>query len=400
MVCLAIAVNLMPIFLTTIRDEFGSKTGLTDEQLGRIGAITFVGLVGGILLTGPLADRWGVKPFTVLGTSLIGVGLCLLGISWSYPLILAAVFVMGIGAGTLDMVLSPIVAALQPYKRTTALNWLHSFYGIGIVTTVVLGTLTLRSGIKWHWISLVLVAIPLFVAVGFLNLNLPPLAVQRAGQIGLRDLNRNTSLLTISAAIFFGGALELGMAQWLPAYAEISLGFSKATGSISLLAFAAAMALGRIIAGLIACRVSPIKLMLNCCWGSVGLFLLACFAPWPAIALAASIAVGLAGSCLWPTTLAVAADRFPSGGASMFGWLAAVGNLGGILMPWLVGVVADRWSLRLALATSTACPLLMACALVWLGRDPNPRSLPNPALLGETALPDSLCAANRRRKLA
>ena len=52
--------------------------------------------------------------------------------------------------------------------------------------------------------------------------------------------------------------MELGLAQWLPAYAEISLGFSKSTGSISLLAFSAAMALGRIFAGLIGRRVDPI----------------------------------------------------------------------------------------------------------------------------------------------
>jgi len=50
----------------------------------------------------------------------------------------------------------------------------------------------------------------------------------------------------------------------------------------------------------------------------------------------------------------------------MFGLLAAFGNLGGILMPWLVGVTADRSSLRLGLATSTACPLLMALVLLWM----------------------------------
>jgi fucose permease len=110
--------------------------------------------------------------------------------------------------------------------------------------------------------------------------------------------------------------------------------------------------------------------MLGCCWTSVVLFLLACFAPWSAVALAASVAVGLAGSCLWPTTLGVAADRFPQGGATMFGLLAAFGNLGGILMPWLVGVTSDRSSLRLGLATSTACPLLMAFVLLWLQRQP------------------------------
>jgi len=69
MVCLAIAVNLLPIFLTTIRVDLDGA-GLTGEQLGRISAITFAGLVWGILFTGPLADRWGGKLFSVLESKL------------------------------------------------------------------------------------------------------------------------------------------------------------------------------------------------------------------------------------------------------------------------------------------------------------------------------------------
>ena len=287
-------------------------------------------------------------------------------------MVLVAVFVMGLGAGILDMVLSPIIAALQPDSRATALNWLHSFYGIGTVITVMVGTFAFRLGIGWRTISLTFIIVPLLVALGFLNVDLPPLISDKEGRrTPLRDLCRNSSFVAVNVAIFLGGALELGMAQWLPAYAEMSLGFSKSTGSVSLLAFSAAMALGRIFFGLIGRRVDPIRLMLGCCWTSVVLFLLACFAPWPAVALAASVAVGLAGSCLWPTTLGVAADRFPVGGASMFGLLAAFGNLGGILMPWLVGATADWSSLRLGLATSTACPLLMAFVLLWMQRRPD-----------------------------
>ncbi len=40
-------------------------------------------------------------------------------------------------------------------------------------------------------------------------------------------------------------------------------------------------------------------------------------------------------------------------------------------MPWLVGVTADRSSLRLGLATSTACPFLMAFVLLWIQRHPD-----------------------------
>jgi hypothetical protein len=39
-------------------------------------------------------------------------------------------------------------------------------------------------------------------------------------------------------------------------------------------------------------------------------------------------------------------------------------------MPWLVGVTSDWSSLRLGLATSTVCPLLMAFVLLWMQRQP------------------------------
>ena len=53
MMCLAIAINLVPVFLTALRVDLGGAAGLTNEQLGRLGAIMFAGLVGGILLSGP-----------------------------------------------------------------------------------------------------------------------------------------------------------------------------------------------------------------------------------------------------------------------------------------------------------------------------------------------------------
>ena len=69
-----------------------------------------------------------------------------------------------------------------------------------------------------------------------------------------------------------------------------------------------------------------------------------------------------------------AGDRFPQGGASMFGLLAALGNFGGVFMPWLVGVAADAASLRWGLSTATLCPLLMGLALLWLQRSGGPAS--------------------------
>lgn len=368
MMVLAITVNLIPVFLTTLSLDLGGTAGLTHEQLGRIGGLTFLGLVLGILVSGPMADRMGPKPFTVGGNLLIALGLALLGLSHSYPTVLVAVFIMGLGAGALDMVLSPIVCALCPDRKASAMNWLHSFYCTGAVATILVAGLALKLGIPWRTICLCLIAMPLLVAIGFAGLKLPPLVAGGLDRMPARQLARTPYFLVALAAIFLAGGTELGLAQWLPAYAEKSLGYSVWTASVSLLAFSVAMAVGRIGAGILGHRVDAMKMMFWGCGASVILFILACFSPWPALALGGAIAVGLAGSCLWPSMLGVAADRFPRGGASMFAVLAALGNAGGIFAPWGVGIIADHTTMNIGLSTATLCPLGMAALLVWMQR--------------------------------
>jgi fucose permease len=43
----------------------------------------------------------------------------------------------------------------------------------------------------------------------------------------------------------------------------------------------------------------------------------------------------------------------------MFAALVAMGNAGGILMPWIVGWIGDLVNLHWGLAVSTVAPLLM-----------------------------------------
>jgi len=368
MMALAISINLAPVLLTTLSREFH---GLTAEQLGRIGAVIFLGLVSAIAFTGPIVDRLpthGPKLIAISGNLLIAAGLALLGIATTYNAVLLAVFIMGFGAGTLDMVLSPIVAALRPDRRTVAMNLLHSFYCFGAVVTILVGSLALYANVPWRHTALLLIPLPALVSLGFITVQIPCLIPDGEQRLRLRSLARQKFFLLALIAIFLGGATEISMAYWLPTYAERELHFPKLHSDFAFLAFCLAMGIGRIAIGILGIRLRAIPLMLVCCILTTALFLAGSFLPSPALALAACILAGLTGSALWPSTLAVAADRFPTGGATMFGILAAMGNFGGIVMPWLSGLIADHSTLSLGLATSAACPALMIPLLLLMGR--------------------------------
>ena len=366
MMCLAIAANLAPVYLTTFGETFGGAGGLTNEQLGRIPAVMFAGLVVGILISGPLADRWGGKMFALIGLALICLGLGLLGGAFSYGMLLAASAVLGCGGGVVDMVMSPIVSAIQPERRASALNWLHSFYCTGAVCTALMGSAAIKLGVPWRAVALVLIAFPAAIFVGFARRKLPPLVHEEATRHSVYGLLSQPLFWAALLVIFMCGATEIGMAQWLPAYTERGLGYSKAAGSMALAGFSVAMVAGRMSAGALGHHVQPFFLMLACCLITAVLFLLGCFGPYAPLALAACVAAGLSTSCLWPTTLALTADRFPHGGGSMFGLLSASGNVGCFVMPWVIGVLSEASTLRYGIAATTLCPLITIMLLLWM----------------------------------
>ena len=378
MATLSAAVSLLPVFLTTLSADLG---GLSEEQLGRIGAVTIGGLVVGIVASGPLADRYGVRVFAVLGNALTAAGLVWLALAHTYDGVLAASGLMGAGCGFLDMVLSPTVAALQPDRRTAAMNLLHSFFCTGQVAIIGAGALVLKFGLGWRRLAAGLAVWPVVVAAGFWAVPLPTLIAEGDVRTPVKTLATHAAFWLAIAAIFLGGATEVGMAYWLPAYAERVLRFTPFGASLGLMGFTLAMAVGRLGILALPTKLEPVRLMLVCCGASVVLFTLAATLPGGA-ALAACVAAGLAGSCLWPSVLATTADRFPAGGATLFAILAATGNAGAMVMPWAIGGVADRAGLRWGLAAAAVCPLLMIGVLLAM----RPAAVATPAAMPEPAV--------------
>jgi fucose permease len=254
------------------------------------------------------------------------------------------------------------VAVIQPHRRGQAMNLLHAFYCFGAVAAVMLGALSRQWDMSWLLVCAALALVPATVGIGFTGLILPPLVSESEQRTSARELVMSKTFLAACVVMLLVGGAELAMAQWLPYYAEKSLRYSEWQGGMAFVGFLAAMAAGRVGVGLLG-RVDALHLLLWSCVLSAVLYLTASYAPWPGAALGAGIAIGFGVSCLWPSVLGMAADRFPQGGATMFAFLAAFGNLGGIAMPWLVGVCADRWGLNVGLSVATLCPALAVLIL-------------------------------------
>ncbi len=370
MITIAAVVSITPVYMTTFSVTFGRLAPLTEEQLGRIPAVLFACFVVSILITGPMADHWGAKRFVLAGHLLIIAGIAMLATSVSYQMVLVSVGILGLGAGCLEMVLSPIVAALRPETRASAMNLLHSFYCTGSFITVMIVSQSLRWNVSWRLVCGAVILLPLTVFLGFLPVRVPPMVHDDHDREPVLSLLRRKHLWAALGIIFLAGGIEMSMVQWLPAYAERALGFAKSLSGQGLAVFFIGMALGRIIIASAGHRFTSLQLLgfgALCC---LGVQLVGVFAPDPWVALAACSSLGFSVSWLWPTTLAMTADRSPHGGATMFGLLGVCGNAGCVVMPWIVGFVATQSSLRHGMMAILACPIVMISLLFWTaGRD-------------------------------
>jgi fucose permease len=355
MMCIACGTSLIPVYLTTFGEAFG---GLSESELGRISSTMFLGTFVMILISGPLADRMGAKIFVLGGLTLSTLGLGGIAISSDYRMLLIASATIGMGAGVLDMIISPIVSALSVERRVSAMNRLHAFYCIGFVTVVSGASLALYIGVNWRVSVALMMIAPILVGIGFLRAPLPPLIHPDHERFGLRKLLVSPRFYVAMLMIALVGATEEGMGQWLPAYAENVLGFSKAGGGMALAGFALLMGITRLASPMIIDRIGAYGILIVSGFASGIFFAIGSSASTPVVALSACVLVGISCSVMWPTQLGVTADRFPRGGATMFGLMAASGNLGNMTAPWVEGVIAERWDLRTALLVASVSPFL------------------------------------------
>jgi len=138
---------------------------------------------------------------------------------------------------------------------------------------------------------------------------------------------------------------ELAPGQW------VNLTLSKVVGiqGILLLVYVSSlMFVMRHFAGPVVDRVSSVGLMwFSSVFAALGLYLLSlASAPLPAFAAATVWAIGVC--YMWPTMLAIVAERFPRGGALMLGLMGFAGGMAIQFLLPILGAIFDSAKIEAA----------------------------------------------------
>ena len=112
--------------------------------------------------------------------------------------------------------------------------------------------------------------------------------------------------------------------------------------------FAIMLGIGRAIYGVYGSKVNINKVMILGSLAAALCYLVVAISPYNWLSIIACGICGIFVSLLWPGTLVVASSRLPLAGASMFALLAAAGDVGAAIGPWIVGKITDMAPNKLA----------------------------------------------------
>lgn len=345
-----------------------SKVGTDDAGIGLVFVAQSSGYVAGSLVAGRLVDRgrghgcWSVA--MLVATACFGA-LAAAAAAGSLTLVIGVFVVLGVALGCCDVSGNTLVVWGRPGRSDPALHGLHLAFAVGALASPVVANRALAwTGSVWP------VTVPtglLAVVVGVRLLRTPaPVRTRVTATV----LNRRTArpvanwrhIAAICAFFMVYVGVEAGFAGWIHSYVE-QIGYGGAATATGVTAtFWAGFVVGR-LAAIWLSRFIPAGWMLAFAMSSM------------VIAAAAFLAFDGGGSALWFCTFAfgltiapqfasmisLAEERLALTGRATAAFLAASG-VGGIVLPWLLGVLFDAYGAQ-TLPRVILIGVLIACGV-------------------------------------
>ena len=352
-----------------IMSEIGPVIGLVREDLavssGEIGllfTILSIGFIVAVILTGYVIDRCSPRLLSIVGQCLLTVGLILFALSTSFRFSLAAYHIVGLGGGVTQVLANTNISSIHTEKRASSISFLHLFFGLGGLIGPLLSVLITQNDFTWRVSYLITGAFSALVVILFIAATFPEKSEKEvSSSMRTLELVKDRYILAIIGMTIIYVGIELGISSWSVLYLETNLDMKKVLASSILSYFWIAMTFGRMLCAVISRRLKAhVFLFILSCLGLVayGFFLTA---EQPLTAGIMLTVVGLSLSGIFPILIALVGNRYPDRIGSGMGLFMASAGIGFMFVPWLIGILADTYSLDWGMR------ILLVCSAVLVG---------------------------------
>lgn len=364
--CLGILIfGIVMAILGALLPSIITKFGMEMSEAGSLFMVMTMGMLVASILFGPLVDRFGYRWILVLSTLLIAVGFFGISEASGMPLLVGALLAIGLGGGVVNGGTNALVADLYPENRGGGLSLLGVFFGVGaFFTPFLLGSLLDLYSYESLMRTLAgTMALPLF----FFALVRYPEPKQAEG-FPVREalaLTREKPLLLFGAILFMQSGLEMTMGGWTSTYLDQEIGMRGSRAVLYLSFYWAGMMVARTSLGKLLGSIGSYKILYGSLSISLVGALLMMFAGTQLLAVTGITLLGVGLAAGFPVVLGLVGDRYSHLSGTAFSLVLTIGLTGGMVLPWLVGVVADLTTIRVALGV---LPILLLLIFILLGQ--------------------------------
>lgn len=263
---------------------------------------------------------------------------------YAYLGLIIGTVIFSVAAGLCEVLLSPLVASIPSEHPDKDMSLLHSLYGWGVVSVVLISSLYFFfvGTQNWLYLTLFWAILPLIASFLFWISPIPEMNIA-SSEKGTKVRGRAKGIFLCALCIFLGSAAENTMTNWISGYMEIGLAIPKEVGDVlGLAVFALLLAMTRVFYAKYTPDIS--KTLLVSMIGAIVCYLVAGLSPSVILAFAACIGMGIFTSMLWPGTLILMEEKIPMPGVAAYALMAACGDCGASVAPQLMGIIVDNVS--------------------------------------------------------
>jgi len=339
----------------SVISEISDFMGLGGTLTGILIALYFFGALTMPPVAGEVSDRFGKKSVLITAVVVMITGIVTVASTGHIVLAGLGVFLTGAGACTLEGLFSAKITDEHTDNSEKIMNYSQGVFCTGAVLGPIIVLAVRVPGGVWQT-SMYIIAALLAVAGGAI-LCLPgdkkaPEKV-RSGAAYSFTLMRDIRFLLFFFSILLYVGAEAGVAFFITDYFE---GRATVFGEISLSLFWGSMIIGRLIAGRLY-RHSG-KIMMICLFTAMVFSLLLQINQPPLISVSLYIMIGFGMSAVWPLIMAGCTQTFRTTSGTAGGLLMLGGSLGGMLIPFVIGIISNTGSVKSAILLVPAAILV------------------------------------------
>mgnify|MGYP003367130000 FL=1 len=332
------------VVVSLLQEEYGFAYGMTGTLLS---LMSIGNLIAGFLV-GVLPGALGMKRSVLLLTIGYAVGYSLMGLTGAVAVLALAFFLVGIAKGSV-MNTCTILVSDNSANRTRGMNLMHSCYACGALLCPFLIAAAARVSTALAVFLLAVLGLMLWLVYGFTPLGGGSQKTARTKEVIDWSFLHAPRFWLLTGLLFCQNAAEQSVTGWMVTYFKGSGIIAGTLAAYTVTVMWGATLVGRLLIAFVFPLKKPRKAMVGMSVLCTVFYVLLVMAHTQGAAIALLFAFAISMSGLNPTAVA-SAGRMTS--VTSMGIMLPVASSGAILMPWVIGIVAERAGLAAGMASN------------------------------------------------